>query len=78
MNYNYMWIPRGADAPIKSKQTIAIQKRMVTVSWSPLGFPVLKILPKEQHFDDQYSTSTILSLIAESRPTQTRKIRAEK
>jgi hypothetical protein len=44
---------------------------MFTVFWSPLGFSVVKILSKGQHFDGQYFTSTVLSVTAENRPVQT-------
>jgi hypothetical protein len=44
---------------------------MFTVFWSPLGFSVVRILPKGQHFDAQYFTTTIPSVKAENRPVQT-------
>jgi hypothetical protein len=66
-----MWIPDGAEAPMQSNQTIARPKRMLTVFWSPLGFLVVKIMPKGQHFDAHYFMSIILSVMAENRPMQT-------
>jgi hypothetical protein len=53
MNHDHMWLPDGAEATIQSKQTTAIPKRMPTVFWSLLGFSVVKILLKGQHFDAQ-------------------------
>jgi hypothetical protein len=54
MNHDHMWLPDGADGPNQSKQTAAIPKWMLTVFWSPFGFPVVKIMPKRQLFDAQY------------------------
>jgi hypothetical protein len=44
-------------------------KRIVTIFWSPLGFRVLRVLPKEVHFDAKYFRDNILSEIDRTRPT---------
>jgi hypothetical protein len=71
MNHDHVGLPDGDEAPIQSKQTIASPKRMVTVFWSPIRSSGVEILPIGQHFDAQYFTLTILSVIAEHRGMQT-------
>jgi hypothetical protein len=51
---------------------------MNTVFWSPLRFSVVKILPKGQHFDAQYSIAAILSVIGENHPMQIWEDRSQK
>jgi hypothetical protein len=41
---------------------------MVTIFWSPLGFRVIRVLPKGVHFDAKYFRNNILSEIDRTRP----------
>jgi hypothetical protein len=44
---------------------------MLTVFWSPLGFSLVEILPKEILFDSQYFCSNVLSAIVQNQPSET-------
>jgi hypothetical protein len=42
INPDPAWVPEGAVTPARSGQTISSPKRMLIISWSPLGFPSFK------------------------------------
>jgi histone-lysine N-methyltransferase SETMAR len=63
-----IWLPEGIPIPTRPKKTIASPKRMLTVFWSPLGFPVIQCLPKGFRFTGEYFCSNILREIQEKRP----------
>jgi histone-lysine N-methyltransferase SETMAR len=48
---------------------IGSPKRMMTIFWSPLGFRVIRVLPKGVHFDAKYFRDNILSQIDRTRST---------
>jgi hypothetical protein len=46
VNPDRVRVPEGAVAPTRSRQTISSPKQMLTVFWSPLGFPQSKFIQK--------------------------------
>jgi histone-lysine N-methyltransferase SETMAR len=71
-NYpDHAWVAEGATAPIRPRQTIASPKRMLTVFWSPLGFSLVQILPKGEHFNARYFCENIIAEIDRIRPAST-------
>jgi histone-lysine N-methyltransferase SETMAR len=68
-DYEHMWTPEGATLPTRVRRTVASAKRMLTVFWSPLGFPVIKALPKGMRFNAEYFCSVILREIDANRPS---------
>jgi histone-lysine N-methyltransferase SETMAR len=71
IDHDQMWVPEGAQAPTRPRRTIASAKRMLTVFWSPLGFPLVEILPKGEPFNAGYFCLKILAGIVEHRPVET-------
>jgi hypothetical protein len=71
MDHERIWIPEAATAPTRPKQTISSPEQMLIIFWSPLGFAVIKILPKGARVDAPYFCSEILSLIDQSQPLAT-------
>jgi hypothetical protein len=45
-NPNHAWVPEGAAIPTRSRQTLSSPNQMLTVFWSSLGFPLVRMLPK--------------------------------
>jgi hypothetical protein len=71
INLDYAWLPEGAVTATRSRQTISSPKRMFTVFWSPLGLPLVQILPKAHHFNAEYLYNHILHEIDRIRPATT-------
>jgi hypothetical protein len=44
---------------------------MLAIFWSPLGFPLVQLLPKGQHFNAGYFYENILQEINQNRPAAT-------
>jgi hypothetical protein len=44
---------------------------MLTIFWSPLGFALVQLLPKGQHFNAGYFCENILQEINQNRPAAT-------
>jgi hypothetical protein len=65
-----MWIPDGEEVQTRPRRTISNPKQMPTVFWSPLGFSLIKSLPKGIRFDSQYFCCNILSAIVQNRPSE--------
>jgi histone-lysine N-methyltransferase SETMAR len=70
-NPDHAWVPGGAAIPARPRQTISSPKRMLTVFWSPLGFPLVRMLPKGAHFDTHYFCTNILAGVDRIRPAAT-------
>jgi histone-lysine N-methyltransferase SETMAR len=51
---------------------------MLTIFWSPLGFSLAEIPPKETHFDSQFFCSNSLSAIVQNQPSETPKDRGRR
>jgi hypothetical protein len=52
-DYEQLWIPRGERAPTRARRIISTPKVMITIFWSPLGFPVIDALPDWRTFTAQ-------------------------
>jgi histone-lysine N-methyltransferase SETMAR len=70
-NPGHAWVPEGAAIPTRSRQTISRPKRMLTVFWSPFGFPLVRMLPKCAHCDAHYFCTNILADVDRIRPAAT-------
>jgi hypothetical protein len=71
INLDHAWVPEGAVTPTRSRQTISSPTRMLTVFWSPLGFPFAQILPKGYRFNAEYFWNHILHEIDRIYPATT-------
>jgi hypothetical protein len=70
-NPDYAWVPGRAVTATRPRQIISSSKRMLTVFWSPLGFPLVQILPKGHHFHAEYLCNHRLHGIDRIRPATT-------
>jgi hypothetical protein len=68
INDDHISLPEEALTPTRLRQTINTPKRMLTIFWSPLGFPFVQLLPKGQHFNAGYFCENILQEINQNRP----------
>jgi hypothetical protein len=64
-------VPEGLVTPTRPRQIISNSKRMLTIFWPPLGFPLVQILPKGQRFNAEYLYNHILYEIDRIRPATT-------
>jgi hypothetical protein len=60
------------------RQTINTQKAMVTIYWSPLGFPILEALGKRKTFTSDYFCETIAPQFVEYAPMESRQARGRR
>ena len=70
-NPDHAWVPEGTAVPTRPRQTISSPKRMLIVFWSPLGFRLVRMLPKGVHLDAHYFCTNILAEIDRIRPAAT-------
>jgi hypothetical protein len=52
--YDLMWAAPGEIVVDREQHTVQSPKCMLTVAWNPIGFHVLKALPKGRKFNAQY------------------------
>jgi hypothetical protein len=71
INHDHIWLSEEALTPIRPRQTINTAKRMLTIFWSPLGFPLVQLLPKGQYFNARYFGENILQEINQNHPAAT-------
>jgi hypothetical protein len=62
-----MWPAPGEIIVDRERHTVQSPKFMLTVVWNPIGFYVLKALPKGGKFNAQYYTTDILVAISDWR-----------
>jgi hypothetical protein len=62
-----MWLPRGEMAPTRARHITSTPKVLITIFWSPLGFPVIDALPAGKKFTAWYFCDNIVPQIAEQR-----------
>jgi hypothetical protein len=62
-----MWSDPGEIVIDREQHTIQSPKFMLTVVWPPIGFHVLKALPKGRKFNTQYYANDILVAISDWR-----------
>jgi hypothetical protein len=67
-----MWLPRGEMAPTRARHIISTPKVLITIFWSPLGFPVIDALPAREKFTALYFCDNIVPQIAEQRSSDAR------
>jgi hypothetical protein len=70
-NPDHAGVPEGAVIPTRSRQTISSPKRILTGFWSPLDFPLVRMLPTGAHFDPHYFCTNIIPDIDRIRPAAT-------
>jgi hypothetical protein len=63
--HDLVWTAPGEIVVDMERHTIQSPKFMLTVVWNPIGFHVLKALPKWHKFNAQYSTNDILVAISD-------------
>jgi hypothetical protein len=71
INHDHIWLPGEALTPTGPRQTINTPKRTPARFWSPLGFPLVQLLLKGQHFNAGYFCENILQEINQNRPAAT-------
>jgi hypothetical protein len=64
-----LWLPRGEMAPTRARHIISTPRVIITILWSPLGFPVIDLLPAGEKFPARYFRDSIVPQIAEQRPS---------
>jgi histone-lysine N-methyltransferase SETMAR len=62
--HNLMWTAPGEIIVATERHTVQSPKFTLTVVWNPIGFHVLKTLPKGRKFNAQYYTDDILVAIS--------------
>jgi histone-lysine N-methyltransferase SETMAR len=65
--HDLMWTAPGEIVIDKERHTVQSPRFMLTVVWNPIGFHVLKSLPKGRKFNVQYYTNDILIAISDWR-----------
>jgi hypothetical protein len=57
--HDLMWTPPGEIVVNREQHTVQSPKFILMVVWNPIGFHVLKALPKRRKFNTQYYTNDI-------------------
>jgi histone-lysine N-methyltransferase SETMAR len=65
--HDLMWTSPGEIVVDRERHIVQSPKFMLTVVWNPIGFHVLKALPKGRKFNAQYYTNDILVAISDWR-----------
>jgi hypothetical protein len=65
--HDLMWTALGEIVFDRERHTVQSRKFILTVVWNPIGFHVLKALPKGRKFNAQYYTTDILVAISDWR-----------
>jgi hypothetical protein len=65
--HDLMWTAPGKTVVDRERHTVQSPKFMLTVMWNPIGFHVLKAVPKGRKFNVQYYTNNILVAISDWR-----------
>jgi hypothetical protein len=60
-DHEQIWMIPEEEPPARSRRMIQDRRIMVTVAWSPLGFHIVKALPRGGSFDAEYSRDNILA-----------------
>jgi hypothetical protein len=50
-DHEHIWLRQEEQPPERPRHTIQDPKRILTISWNPLGFHLIKALPKDMSFD---------------------------
>jgi hypothetical protein len=65
--HDFMWISPGETVVDRERRTVQSPKFMLTVLWNPIGFHVLKAIPKGHNFNTQDYVNGILVAISDWR-----------
>jgi hypothetical protein len=65
--HDVMWTAPGEIVVDRERHTVQSPNFMLTVMWNPIGFHVLKALPKGRKFNAQYYINDILVVISDWR-----------
>jgi histone-lysine N-methyltransferase SETMAR len=63
-----IWMIPEEEPPARSRRMIQDRKIMATVAWNPLGFHIVKALPRGGSFDAEYYCDNILAELFSIRP----------
>jgi hypothetical protein len=63
--HDLMWTVPGEIVVDRERHTVQLPKFMLTIVWNPVGFHVLKALPKGRKFNAQYYTNDTLVAISD-------------
>jgi hypothetical protein len=64
-----MWVPEGEVPQSPRKTIISTPKLMISIFWSPVGFPVIAVLPSITKFTASYFCDDIVPKIGEGIPS---------
>jgi hypothetical protein len=68
IKYEQQWPPLGAERPTRPKKAISSPQAMIMIFWSPLGFPVIQVLPPKATFTSEFFVDAILPHIVAAKP----------
>jgi hypothetical protein len=67
-DYEYIWPRQEEQPPERPRHTIQDPKTMMIIAWNPLGFHLIKVLPKGMSFSAEYYRDNILTELLPLRP----------
>jgi hypothetical protein len=67
-DFERMWVPEGQMPQSRPRTIISTPKVMVSIFWSPVGFPVITALPPKTSFSSAYFCDHIIPKIVERLP----------
>jgi hypothetical protein len=70
-----IWLPTGAERPVRVKRTIASEKRMLIVFWGIHGIAHYLRVPKDSILDSPFFCEEVLSSPAQKMQPNSKKIR---
>jgi hypothetical protein len=67
-DHEQIWLRPGETPPGRPRHTRQDRKIMVTITWNPLGFPLIVGLPKGRTFNAEYYRDHILAALTQFQP----------
>jgi hypothetical protein len=67
-DFERMWVPDGQMPQSRPRTIVSTPKVMVSIFWSPIGFPVMIALPPKTKFTSAYFCNDIIPKIVEGMP----------
>jgi hypothetical protein len=74
MKPGIIWLPAGAELPVRVKRTITSEKRMLIVFWGIRGIAHYYRLPKDTTLDSSFFYEEILSSLVEKMHPNSKKL----
>jgi hypothetical protein len=65
-----MWVPEGEIPQSRPWVIVSTPKVMVSIFWSPVGFPIITALPPKAKFSSAYLCDNIIPKIIEAMPVE--------